>query len=187
VEEDFVSIGGGRKAGQDRRGPPGGPSGAVFGRDFRKPLKNREYAVDFPARPFYPPTYYMTPTFLPPGFFERNAMANNAASKTASKGKALTKSAVYQHLADKTGLSRKQVGSVFDELSALIKNELGKKGPGVLAVGGLMKFKIVKKPATKAGRRPNPFKPGEMMEVKAKPARNSVKILALKSLKDMVK
>jgi len=35
--------------------------------------------------------------------------------------------------------------------------------------------------------RPNPFKPGEMMEVKAKPARNVVKAQPLKGLKDLVK
>jgi len=114
-------------------------------------------------------------------------MANNAASKTAKAGKPMTKSGVYQQLADKTGLTRKQVASVFEELGALIRSELGKKGPGVVAVGGLMKFKIKKRPATKAGKRPNPFKPGEMMDVKARPARNDVKILALKNLKDMVK
>ena len=33
--------------------------------------------------------------------------------------------------------------------------------------------------------RPNPFKPGEMMKVAAKPARRVVKVRALKSLKDM--
>ena len=36
------------------------------------------------------------------------------------------------------------------------------------------------------GMKPNPFKPGEMMEVKAKPARNVVKVRALKPLKEMV-
>jgi nucleoid DNA-binding protein len=111
-----------------------------------------------------------------------------ADTKTKSApGKPLSKSAVYQHLADKTHLPRKKIAEVFDELGAVIKGELGKKGPGVFAVAGLMKLKLVKKAATKAGRRPNPFKPGEMMDVKAKPARNVVKILALKSLKDMVK
>jgi nucleoid DNA-binding protein len=112
-------------------------------------------------------------------------MADNKAAKAS--GKTLSKSAVYQHLADKTGLPRKKVAELFDELGAVIKSELGKKGPGSFAVAGLMKLQLVKKPATKAGRRPNPFKPGEMMEVKAKAARNVVKIRALKSLKDMVK
>jgi len=102
--------------------------------------------------------------------------------------KPLSKSAIYQELADKTKLTRKQIDEVFVALSGLIKAQLAKKGHGVFKVpGGLVKLKRVHKPATKAGKRPNPFKPGEMMDVKAKPARSSVKVLALKSLKDMVK
>ena len=55
------------------------------------------------------------------------------------------------------------------------------------AVPGLLKLKRISRPASKATMKPNPFKPGEMMEVKAKPARNIVKAQPLKSLKDMVK
>ena len=104
-----------------------------------------------------------------------------------TKTKAATKSAIYQELSEKTGLSKKQVDSVFVALSDVIKNELGKKGPGVFTVPGLLKLKRITKPATKAGTRPNPFKPGEMMDVKAKPARNVVKAQPLKSLKELVK
>jgi hypothetical protein len=53
-------------------------------------------------------------------------------------------------------------------------------------IPGLAKVTVVRKPATKAGQRPNPFKPGEMMEVKAKPARNIIRVRPLKMLKDMV-
>jgi len=48
-----------------------------------------------------------------------------------------------------------------------------------------LKITVITKPATKATQRANPFKPGEMMTVKAKPARKVVKIRALKALKDM--
>ena len=100
----------------------------------------------------------------------------------------MSKSAVYQELATKTGLTRKQIGQVFDALSGIIKAQLGKKGPGVFKVpGSLFKLKLQHVPARKAGTKPNPFKKGEMMEVKAKPAYSKVKVLALKSLKDMVK
>ena len=104
-----------------------------------------------------------------------------------NKVKSMTKSAVYQEVASTTNLSRKQVAEVFDALSQLIRRELGKKGPGVFTVPGLLKLKLRKRPATKAGTRPNPFKPGEMMAVKARPATNVVKALPLKSLKEMVK
>jgi nucleoid DNA-binding protein len=101
--------------------------------------------------------------------------------------KSITKSETYQHLATATGLTRKQVAQLFEALEELIKKEMGKKGPGVFAVPGLLKIKRVHKPATKGGTRPSPFNPGEMMVVKPKPARSVVKALPLKGLKDMVK
>ena len=109
------------------------------------------------------------------------------AKKTTRAARPLPKSAVYRELAGRAGLEAGQVSALFEALEGLVKQELGKKGPGLFVIPNLVKLKRVKRPATRAGKRPNPFKPGEMMEVKAKPARNSVKILALKSLKDMVK
>jgi nucleoid DNA-binding protein len=104
----------------------------------------------------------------------------------ADTPKALTKSEVYASLAETTGLARKDIAKVFEELSALIGKNIGKKGPGLFAVPGLLKITVVRKPATKATTRPNPFKPGEMMKVAAKPAKNVVKVRPLKSLKEMV-
>lgn len=103
----------------------------------------------------------------------------------AKKAKAKSKSEVLTALAESTNLSRKDVANVITQLAELIGKEIGKKGPGVFSVPGLMKIQVIRKPATKATSRPNPFKPGEMMTVKAKPARNVVKIRALKSLKEM--
>jgi len=103
------------------------------------------------------------------------------------KVKKMTKTGIYQELSTASKLTKKEVGLVFDALSNLIKRELGKKGPGEFTLPGLLKLKLIKKPATKAGKRPNPFKPGEMMDVKAKPARNIVKPRTLKSLADAVK
>jgi hypothetical protein len=70
-------------------------------------------------------------------------------------------------------------------MTGIIKKDLS-KGPGIFSVPGLMKIQVIKKPATKAKTMPNPFKPGEMMQVKAKPARKVVKVRALKALKEMV-
>jgi len=47
-----------------------------------------------------------------------------------------------------------------------------------------VKIKVVRKPATKARKGINPFTKEEQM-FKAKPARNVVKVLPLKALKDM--
>lgn len=109
------------------------------------------------------------------------------AKQQSEPAKAMPKTTVYKALAEKTGLEAKQVASVFEALETLIKTELGKKGPGEFSIPGLIKLKLIKKPATKAGKKPNPFKPGEMMEVKAKPASVKVKPVVLKSLKDMNK
>ena len=53
----------------------------------------------------------------------------------------------------RTGLSRKQVATVFDEISNYIKQEIGKKGPGIFTLPGLLKVKRVEKPATKPRQR----------------------------------
>lgn len=101
--------------------------------------------------------------------------------------KAMTKSAILVEIAKTTKLSRKQVSDVFESLTSLIKSQLGKKGPGVFTVPGLLKLKLVKKPATKQKTVDNPFKPGEKMIVKAKPARNTVKARPLKGLNELIK
>ena len=54
--------------------------------------------------------------------------------------------------------------------------------PGVVKI---VKQKVPAKPARKGV--PNPFKPGELMDVPAKPATSKVKVRALKNLKDMIK
>jgi len=101
--------------------------------------------------------------------------------------KPMTKSEVYKSLSDDTDLSRKDIAAVFDSLADLMKKNLaGRNAPGLFTVPGLMKIKVVKKPATKARKGTNPFT-GEEMMFKAKPASKAVKVQALKGLKDMVK
>ncbi len=99
-----------------------------------------------------------------------------------------TKSEIYAKIVDDTGLSRKDVAAVFESLNGQIKKNLGSRGaPGMFTVPGLMKLRVVKKPARKARKGvPNPFRPGELMDVAAKPASKVVKVTALKGLKDMV-
>jgi nucleoid DNA-binding protein len=101
-------------------------------------------------------------------------------------GKPATKSANFQALAAATGLTRKQVATFFEELEKLIKKEIGKKGPGVFTLPGLLKIKRVHKPATKARPGINP-QTKEPIMIKAKPARTVVKALPLKNLKEFVK
>ena len=116
----------------------------------------------------------------------KKAAPKKAAAKTLAAGKARTKSEVYSMIADQTGLSKKQVGQVFEAMSGIISKDLKKSGPGVFAVPGLLKLKAVYKPATKSAVKPDPFNPGKMMTVKAKPARTVVRIRPLKALKDSI-
>lgn len=109
-------------------------------------------------------------------------MAKKATIKPTNKVRSKTE--VFGELAAASDLNKRQVAAVFDGLADLIRTDL-KKGPGVFTVPGLMKIKVVRKPATKAREGVNPFT-GEKMMFKAKPARNVVKVLALKGLKGMV-
>ena len=99
---------------------------------------------------------------------------------------AYTKSALYAHISEDTGLARKDVAKVFESLGDVIEGHIKSRGAGEFKVPGLLKIKVNKKPATKARKNvPNPFRPGEFMDVAAKPARKVVKVLPLKALKDM--
>jgi nucleoid DNA-binding protein len=105
---------------------------------------------------------------------------------TALKEK-FTKTQLVNELVEKTELSKKEVASVLDELGDIIERHVKKRAVGEFTLPGLLKIKTVKKPAQKARKNvPNPFKPGETMDVAAKPASTKVKVLPLKKLKDMV-
>ena len=100
---------------------------------------------------------------------------------------AMTKTQMLSDIAESTELSRRQVASVFEALESVIERHVKKGAVGNCTIPGLLKIKTVKKPAQRAKKNvPNPFKPGELMDVKAKPASTRVKILPLKKLKDMV-
>jgi nucleoid DNA-binding protein len=111
-------------------------------------------------------------------------MAKKMATKSGSKSKPMTKTAVFQELAARTNLSRKQVTEVFDALLELIKKELTKKGGVFTIPTGLVKVKRVEKAATKERMGRNPAT-GEPMVIAAKPKRTVIKALALKTLKEL--
>ena len=113
-----------------------------------------------------------------------------AAKKNVGKGNSAdrppTKGEIYSHIAQDTGLTRKQVSSVFESLGGLIKRNVGRKGPGLFAVPGLMKIRVVTRPATKARKGINPFT-GQEQWFAAKPASTKVKVRPMKKLKDAAK
>src|SRR5258708_2240913 len=112
------------------------------------------------------PYYWVGPCFFHADFVERHeGAASRDAARTeriskvfapqgrnqhmANAAKPATKSDILKSLTDNTGLSKKDVVGILDGLTDLIKRELGKKGPGMFTIPGLIKLKLVHKPATK--------------------------------------
>lgn len=107
------------------------------------------------------------------------------AKASGTKPKAPSKSEILNSIAESTGLSRKQVQSVMEALTAEIHKAVGKKGPGVFQIPGVAKIYMHTRKAQPAKKGvKNPFT-GELMDVPAKPAKKMVKIKALKQLKDI--
>lgn len=125
-------------------------------------------------------------------------MAVNKASRKVSTAKAapkarrapavtkkFTKTEILNELAQNTDLSRKQVAAVLEELGSVIERHIRKRSVGEFTLPGLLKIKSVVRPARPARKGvPNPFKPGELMDVPRKPASTRVKVLPLKKLKE---
>merc|ERR1712188_364853 len=98
-------------------------------------------------------------------------------------GTAMTASAAYSSVAEKVGLKAKDVKSVMEGLVGIAAQELKKNGSFKLA--GSLKLKLKKKAATPARKGVNPFTK-EPCVFKAKPASKTVKVFAMKKLKEAV-
>ncbi len=118
------------------------------------------------------------------GAKKASAKAAMPAPKIAPASKARSKGEVYRTLAEQSGLKRADVVRMFDVMTAMMEKDLNSK-IGTFNVPGLMRVKVVKKPATKARMGKNPFT-GEMQQFAAKPARKVVRVRPLKGLKDLV-
>jgi nucleoid DNA-binding protein len=88
----------------------------------------------------------------------KKSAAKKKAAPKASRGpvtQKMTKTGILNEIASATALTRKQVDAVIEELEALIKRHISKKGVGEFTLPGLLKVRAVKRPATKnAGRNP---------------------------------
>lgn len=105
--------------------------------------------------------------------------------KKKPEGKPLNKSELREALANDpaVGLDKKTVGRVIDGLERVIRTSL--KQSGCFMLHGLLKIKKKHVPARPARRGINPFTKEEQ-DFAAKPAKNVVKVMPLKKLKDMV-
>ena len=106
-------------------------------------------------------------------------------STATTEKRPLTKSRIVEAIAEARGVTKATADAMLGQLAEIAARELGKRGPGVFAVPGLVRLKVVRKPATKARRGINPFTKMEQTFA-AKPARNIVKAHAAKSLRDKV-
>jgi nucleoid DNA-binding protein len=101
--------------------------------------------------------------------------------------KPFNKSQIAGTISERICISKKEAGHALDTLFEIISAHLKKRsGPGEFTLPGVAKFKVINKPATKARQGVNPFT-GESMMFAAKPARNVVKVRALKKIKDIAK
>ncbi len=115
---------------------------------------------------------------------KKKATAKAPAKKLTAISERYTKSQIVTEIATKTDLSKNQVDAVLNELGDLIERHVKKRACGEFVLPGMFKVTTQKKPATKARKGINPFT-GEEMMFKAKPASTTVKVRALKKLKDM--
>ena len=99
--------------------------------------------------------------------------------------RAMTKNQVFSEISEQTHLAKRDVAAVFDSLNDLVGKQIGRRGPGMFTIPGLVKVVKKKKPATKARMGRNP-QTGEPVMIKAKPATTVVRVRALKGLKEMI-
>ncbi len=107
-----------------------------------------------------------------------------AQKKSEKKPSTLSKSALINAVVQEVGeISRKEVKTILETLADVAYKEL--KKTGIFTVPGFAKFRVVKKPATKAREGVNPFTK-QPMTFAAKAASKSVRARAIKSIKDAV-
>lgn len=99
--------------------------------------------------------------------------------------KRMTKAQIVGELSEKTGLAKKDVANVFEQLRELVKKELGRRGPGEFVIPDLLKLKVKKVAAKPKRKGIDPFTKQEK-EFPAKPASKKVRATPLKKLKDLV-
>ena len=105
----------------------------------------------------------------------------------AKTDKPMTKSELMANIAADCDLPKKQVAAVFESLANQIRKSIGRSGCGAFVMPGMLKIERKQVPARPARTGvPNPFKPGELMDIPAKPATTKVKVRALSGLKKML-
>ena len=118
----------------------------------------------------------------------RKAPVKKAASnkKIVAISKKQTKLQIVKTIAEETGLSAADVKAVFECTQAVMERHMKQRGSGEFTVPELaVKVRRVRKKATKKRMGRNPFS-GEEIVIAAKPARDVIRVTAMKALKEMI-
>ena len=115
-----------------------------------------------------------------------NTKTNSASNKKSPAiQEKYSKAEILNEVVTNTDISKKEVTAVLDELAVIIERHIKKRAVGEFTLPGLLKIKSVVRPARPARKGvPNPFRPGELMDIPRKPATTRVKVLPLKKLKE---
>jgi len=113
---------------------------------------------------------------------EEHVMSNGTATATP---RSISKSQLVQELAEESGQPKVAVKTVLSALETVIQKQVGRRGPGVFVLPGLVKIQRHRKPARKARQGINPFTK-QPQTFAAKPARTVAKVRPLKKLKEMI-
>lgn len=118
---------------------------------------------------------------------KKAAVKKAAATKAAPKiiRDRLTKTQLMNHLAEQTGLAKKEVEAVYNALADTVVASCNKRGAGQITLPGLLKVELKKRPARKKRMGRNPAT-GEEIVIPAKPATTVLKARVLAGLKNSV-
>lgn len=95
-----------------------------------------------------------------------------------------TRVEILQHISDETGLKRVEVEAVFTEMAKLVKAHMKKQGSGEIMIPKLgLKIRKVRRKPTKKRVMVSPLT-GMEVTIAPKPARDDIKLVALKGLKE---
>ncbi|MCS5709713.1 HU family DNA-binding protein [Candidatus Berkiella cookevillensis] len=117
---------------------------------------------------------------------KKNIQSAQFKEKTRAIKERQSRAEIFQHIANETGIKRIDVEAVFDVMAKLVKSHLAKKGSGEIIIPKLgLKIRKVRRKATKERTMISPLTGSEVV-IPSKPARDDVKLVVLKPLKEAV-
>ncbi|MCS5712742.1 HU family DNA-binding protein [Candidatus Berkiella aquae] len=115
---------------------------------------------------------------------EENAESKLLSSRTRAIKEKQTRIEIFQTISDETGLKRVDVEKVFAEMAKLVKAHMKKQGSGEIMIPKMgIKIRKVRRKPTKKRVMVSPLT-GKEVVIPPKPARDDIKLVALKGLKE---